>query len=197
MHVEQTVLARTMFVLSSKPQEYLDRGLADLVLRLMDGRERRMHDARQLDVVEAHHRDVLRDLAARVDEGAHYAERHGVAGDEDRGHARMFSHQRLRQLDTASEVVLAVDDNRLNRGMRRGEYAHETARTFGHIAVMLRAGEMRDAAVAELQQILGGERAAGFVIGADGREGIARRGAVQQHNRQTHARKLIVLLLAE
>src|SRR5690606_22193559 len=51
---------------------------------LRDGRERRREVGRLLDVVEAHDRDVVRDLQPRLAEGAVGTERHLIVGREDR-----------------------------------------------------------------------------------------------------------------
>ncbi len=75
--------------------------------------------------------------------------------------------------------------------------AHETLRALRHIPVMAGTGEVRDLAVAQLQKVLAGEGAARLVIGADGGEGVARRGAVEEDDGNADAGELLQLLPGE
>src|SRR4051794_22149725 len=82
MHSKNTMLGRLLLSGSSR-QQYVDRGLSQFILRLVNGRQRRMSNRRHFDIVEANHRYIFRNLHAQLNCRFKDAKRHGVVRGED------------------------------------------------------------------------------------------------------------------
>ena len=105
-------------------QHQVERRLALLVERLPDGGERRRGEARVLDVVEADHRDVGRNLQPALLERAHRRQRHVVvAGDEPVEGDLSFVDQQLdRRLARALLERPLADERRVDGEAALGQH---------------------------------------------------------------------------
>ena len=88
------------------------------VLELRHRRQRRRHEARGGNVVEAGHGDVARDVDAALAQRLHDADRHQVVGGEDRGRLVVAGQDRFRRARAADLRERVVDDDmRLDAGL--------------------------------------------------------------------------------
>src|SRR4051812_43660606 len=83
MHAKHTMLGRVLLSRSSG-QQYVNRGLSQLVLRLVNGREGRMSDRGHFDVIEPNERHVSRNSHSKLYGRFEDPERHSVVRGEDR-----------------------------------------------------------------------------------------------------------------
>ncbi len=101
-----------------------------------------------------------------------HAERHLVVGDEDRAHAAL-PHQAPAQVVARARAPVADQDRRHlgAGGLQRGPPAVDP---LGGLEEVGTARDVDDGRVAEVEQVLRGERRAGDLIHGDDRQGVRR-----------------------
>jgi len=128
-------------------------------------RQLREHAAGGRDVVEADHGDVVRDLQAAAVDGVDGAERHLVVRGEDGGRRDGEGEQLFRRRIAARLHERAVDDERrIGRDagrLQRIDVAPLALRALPRARI---AGDVGDAAVAQLQQVVHGHARAEAVF---------------------------------
>ena len=171
---------------SSRRIEQAHAGAAQLGERLAHGRQLRRDDRRQLGVVEADHREIVRDLQPAPVRGVQHADRDVVVEAEDRGRRVGQRQQLLGRLGAARHPPVGVGDElgveQHPRGRERGAEADQPL--LGRIPAG-RAGDRADPAVAEAEQMLGRLLRSGGVHRRDARDAVGRRLArVDDHERE-------------
>jgi len=94
--MDQHCEARRLEVLRT-PEQQLHRHLPHRHLVHAQGREGRGDVLRELDVIEAQHRELLRDGAPRLACGLHRGDRHVIIAPENGGDLRVLLQQRARR----------------------------------------------------------------------------------------------------
>ena len=131
--------------------------------------QRRVQVLGELDVVEADHGEVARDLEAGLVGGADRAQRGHVGGDHDRGRRLVEREQLAHRVVAAVDVEVAIADVLVARGDAEAlQLVAVAAQALGARALVEHAADVRDAAVPELVQMAHGRGGAGLVVGHDG-----------------------------
>ena len=158
---------------ADRVQQQLHAALADLLEVLADGGERRRQVAREGDVVEPDEADVSRYLAARLEHGAHDAERHLVVGGEDRRHVAVLCQQAAELIARPHAPV--AEPRRRNRDLGRLQHRAPALDAPSRRRPILGPGDVRHRPVAEIeQQARRRGRAGGLVDRDHGHHGLRR-----------------------
>ena len=149
----------------------LDCGSGDLVDRLLDRRERRLCPGRRIDPVEAHDRKIVRDAEPERGRLLHRPDRHQVVGADDGG--RPVAARPLD--DPVERAPPAFDGERVVGDVRAGVETVGSERLLAPPRLVpgrereRLARDEADPAVAELQQMLGGDAARRALVDPDRR----------------------------
>ena len=159
--------------------------VAHLGRALAQGRERRVDVGREGDIVEPDDADIARHRPAPPAQGAQRPDRHQVVVGEDRGRRRRpvqeFEHRRLAPAD---ERCATGDRDRLGARPGRLEGVADAGQPLRRVDVPWRRHQVAEPPMPEVQEVLGGQPAAGPIVGLDGRQVDVDGGRVDQHHRE-------------
>lgn len=151
------------FPLFCLPQKHLNCGAPHLIFGLVNGRQRRPDKARHVYVIESDHRNIVRNTQTRFEDRADCAKCHRIVGRENGGEAGTVK-KLLHHPIPAFVAMPSVNDHGSYLAICFLQRFLEAFSTLSEVAVLDRAGEVTDYAMAELNQMSSGHISACVVV---------------------------------